>query len=358
MIKDKFLRSLIIIILLLIIIFLLNNLKGFLNPIFEIFKMLIIPIIISLFLYYAIRPVVRRLEKAKVHRGLMVLVVLLTFAILLGGFITYGGTVLKEQFEGEFLQSLSDDIDIRGFLDGFLDFVPEDILPEDINPTNQILNSLREFLLSASSNVIDLVGKVGDIGAQIILIPFILFYLLKDDREFFKAFMSIMPKKYNKSIEKSLRDVDRVLSTYISSQLLVSFILGIIMYVGYLIIRLPNALLMGFFAMITSVIPFIGPFLGALPAVLIAITIDFQMILKVVILAIVVQQIEGDLITPKVVGNKFKLHPLAVIIIILVSVQLFGIFGAFIGVPVYLILNILVKSIKDIWTDKRSEKFG
>lgn len=109
--------------------------------------------------------------------------------------------------------------------------------------------------------------------------------------------------------------------------------------------------------MITNLIPFIGPFLGALPAVLIAITIDWKMILKVVALAFIIQQAEGDFITPKIVGDKLKIHPLAVIFIILISVHLFGIFGAFIGVPLYLILSILIKAVISIRNDNKKEKF-
>ena len=105
--------------------------------------------------------------------------------------------------------------------------------------------------------------------------------------------------------------------------------------------------------MITNIIPFLGPFLGAAPAVLMALTIDMKMVLKVIILAVIVQQAEGDLITPKIVGDKLKLHPLEVILIILISINLFGILGAFIGVPLYLILNVIVKTGSSIIKKRR-----
>jgi predicted PurR-regulated permease PerM len=82
------------------------------------------------------------------------------------------------------------------------------------------------------------------------------------------------------------------------------------------------------------------------------------MILKVIVLTVVVQQAEGDLITPKIVGDKLKLHPLAVIFIVLISVHLFGIFGAFIGVPLYFILSILIKTIYSIKNDNRKKNFN
>lgn len=357
MIKDKYLKNLIMISLILIIVFLITQLKDFFYPIVELFNLIIIPIIVSFFLYYMLRPIVRKLEREKVHRGLMILSVLLGFILLIGIFLAYGSTVLKTQFESAFA-SLSKDIDIKAFVDGVLRFIPDDIIPKNINMTNEILNRLRELVLAIGNNLLNIVSKIGSFGTQIVLIPFILFYLLKDDRKFYEGFISLVPKKYRPKIDEAMKSIDQVLSTYISSQLLVSFILGVLMYIGYLIIGLPNALIMAFFAMITNIIPFIGPFLGALPAVLIAITIDWKMILKVAVLATVVQQAEGDLITPKIVGDKLKLHPLAVIFIVLISVHLFGIFGAFIGVPLYFILSILIKTIYSIKNDNRKKNFN
>jgi predicted PurR-regulated permease PerM len=357
MIKDKYLKNLIMISLILIIVFLITQLKDFFYPIVELFNLIIIPIIVSFFLYYMLRPIVRKLERERIHRGLMILSVLLGFILLIGMFLAYGSTVLKTQFESAFA-SLSKDIDIKAFVDGVLRFIPDDIIPKNINMTNEILNRLRELVLAIGNNLLNIVSKIGSFGTQIVLIPFILFYLLKDDRKFYEGFISLVPKKYRPKIDEAMKSIDQVLSTYISSQFLVSFILGVLMYIGYLIIGLPNALIMAFFAMITNIIPFIGPFLGALPAVLIAITIDWKMILKVAVLATVVQQAEGDLITPKIVGDKLKLHPLAVIFIVLISVHLFGIFGAFIGVPLYFILSILIKTIYSIKNDNRKKNFN
>jgi len=355
--NDRLLKFLLKVALILVIILIFNNLRDFFHPVLETFNMLITPLIISLFLYYMMRPVVRRLEKAKVHRGLMVLTVILSFVFFLVVFLIYGGNSLKNQFQNEFVNNLNKSIDIEGFLQGIIKFIPDGILPDSFNVTNEILNRFRNVILDFSRKFLGYVSKLGDIGTQAILIPFILFYLLKDDRIFYKKLISILPKTYITEIKEAIKNIDRILSIYISSQLLVSFILGVLMFIGYLIIGLPNALLMAFLAMITNIIPFLGPFLGAFPAVLIAMTIDMKMVLKVIILAVVVQQAEGDLITPKIIGDKLQLHPLEVILIILISVNLFGVFGAFIGVPLYLILSIIVKAVSDIVKKRRREKY-
>src|SRR5690606_1639704 len=158
--------------------------------------MLITPIIISFFLYYMIRPVVRWLGKYKIHRGLMVLAVILGFAFILVIFIAYGGNTLMNQFQNEFLALLDKNIDIKGFLDDILDFIPDGIIPDDINITKEIINRFRSLLLDLSKKLLGYVGRIGDIGTQIVLVPFILFYLLKDDRLFYNKFISFMPKAY------------------------------------------------------------------------------------------------------------------------------------------------------------------
>src|SRR5690606_33149778 len=154
MIKDKYLKNLIMISLILIIVFLITQLKDFFYPIVELFNLIIIPIIVSFFLYYMLRPIVRKLEREKVHRGLMILSVLLGFILLIGIFLAYGSTVLKTQFESAFA-SLSKDIDIKGFVDGVLRFIPDDIIPKNINMTNEILNRLRELVLAIGNNLLN-----------------------------------------------------------------------------------------------------------------------------------------------------------------------------------------------------------
>lgn len=99
--------------------------------------MLVTPIIISLFLYYMIRPVVRWLEKYRIHRGLMVLTVILGFAFILVIFIAYGGNILMNEFQNEFLAILNKNIDIKGFLDDIVDFIPDGIIPDDVNITRR-----------------------------------------------------------------------------------------------------------------------------------------------------------------------------------------------------------------------------
>lgn len=341
--NDKKTRILIQTLIVLTIIFLFIKIQPIISPLLEVIGMLVVPIIIGGFLYYALRPLKDLLLKLIKNNGVAALLSILLVLALLTIVIINGGEVVKEQFEDAFVKNKDKLLDYREYLNGKL----QEILP-DLNIFDRINNNIKSFVTSIGSNAIGIFSSVGDITTQLILVPFILFYLLKDGREFKDKLFQRIPKRHKPEIKNMFKKIDNILSTYINGQLIVALVIGVLMFIGYIIIGMPNALLMGVFSLITSVIPFIGPLLGILPAILIALTMDFGLVIKIIITALVVQQLEGNLITPNIMGNKLKLHPLAVIIIVIVSINLFGIIGAFIGTPLFLVLVTIFKTIYNI----------
>ena len=325
------------------IIFLFIKIKPSISPILEIIGMLIAPLILGGFLYYAIRPLkqlILRWVKKDSWAAIITLIIVVAFLVV---FLIYGGAVVKDQFEDAFVKN-------KDQISEYTDFINEklqDMLP-DLNIFDRISDDIKSFISSISSNAMGIFSSVGDITTQFVLTPFIMFYLLKDDKLFKEKVYSRIPKKHKSEIKNLFKEIDSILSTYINGQLLVATIIGVLMFIGYLIIGMPNALLMATFSILTSVIPFIGAFLGVLPAILIALTIDFGLAIKVVITSIIVQQIESNFITPKIMGDRLKLHPLGVIIIVIVSIKLFGILGAIIGTPLFLVLVNIIKTFHKI----------
>lgn len=333
--------------LILLIIFLFTKLGYVFKPLTNIIKILLTPIIIAFFLYYVLRPVVRLFDRSKLHKGLIVLLTILLFLLSFLFIFAYGGNAIKNQFENSFMINFSD---ITNYTNELNNSLSSKLSGFNLNFdfTNKLLEGFKNLVLNFTSNLSDIFSTVGSIGTQLILTPFILFYLLKDDILFSKKLISITPIAYRGYIKNMLNKIDTILSIYISGQLLVAVVLGVLMFIGFLLIGLPNALLLGFFTMITSIIPFLGAFLACVPAVLIALPYGWGMVIKVILTATIVQQLEGNLITPNIMGNRLNLHPLAVIFIILICVNLFGIMGAFIAVPLYLIIVIITKTILQI----------
>ncbi|WP_084052432.1 AI-2E family transporter [Desulfonispora thiosulfatigenes] len=348
--NDKITKTLVQILITITIIMLFMKIQPIIHPILEIIGIIIIPIIIGGFFYYALRPLKKLLLRFIKKDGIASLITILIVLIIIMVITISGGEVIKDQFEDAFIKNQDKLLNYKEYLNGKL----HEVLP-DLNILEKINNNIKTLVTSIASNATGIFSGVGDFTTQLVLIPFMLFYLLKDDKYFKEKIFLKVPGKYKPEIKDMFKKSDDVLSTYINGQLLVAAIIGSLMFIGYLIIGMPNALLMGSFSLITAVIPILGAFLGILPAILVALTIDFGLVIKIAITAIIVQQLEGNIITPKIMGNKLNLHPLAVIIIIIVSMKLLGLLGAFIGIPLFLVLVIIFKTLFNL-IKKRGEK--
>lgn len=348
---DKKTKILIQILIIMLIIFLFIKIQPFILPILQIMGIILVPIIIGGFLYYALRPLKRLIFKLIKKDTLSVVIAILIVSIFVMVLFVYGGAVVKDQFEDAFVKNKDQLMEYKDYINEKF----QDMLP-DLNIFDKINNNIKEFISSIGSNAMGIFSSVGDIASQFVLIPLIMFYLLKDDKIFKEKTFERIPKEYKAEMESLSKKVDNILSTYINGQILVATVIGILMFIGYLIIGMPNALLMAVFSLLASIIPLIGAFLGIIPAILIALTIDFGLVIKIIITTIIVQQLEGNLITPKIMGDKFKLHPLGVIVIVLVSIKLLGVLGAFIGTPLFLVSVSIFKTFHKIIKDKKINK--
>ncbi len=341
--NDKKSKILLQVLIILTILYLFIKIQPSILPLLDVIGMLIAPIIIGGFLYYALRPLKRLIFKWVKKDGIAAIISILIILILIVLLFVYGGAIVKNQFEDAFVKNKDKLVDYKEFIEGKV----QEILP-DLNIVDKINNNIKEFLSSIGSNAMGVFSSVGNITTQFILTPLLLFYLLKDDKLFKEKLSSKLPKKHKKELTDLGKKIDGIFSTYINGQLIVASVIGVLMFIGYLIIGMPNALLMAIFTLLTSVIPVIGAFLGLLPAILIGLTVDFSLVIKIIITSLIVQQIESNFVTPKIMGDKLNLHPLAIIIIVIVSIKLFGILGAFIGTPLFLASMNIVKTLYKI----------
>lgn len=341
--RKKAIENLLIVLLLLVIIFVFSKVYYIFKPFLDIMIMFIGPVIIGGFLYYWLRPVTRRLSKGKMHRfkGLITILVLLLFIIFIVVVVSSAGSVLAEQFT-----NMTDNLPEIG--DNLIETIESLFNTVNLNLTglNSYFDVIKDKLLNLSPklpNMSNMVSGIGDFVTQITLIPFVVFYLLKEDDEIGANIKKHLLEDNKKEEYNLLVKIDSVLSTYIVGQLLVALIIGGLMFIGYLIIGMPDALLLATFSFITAVIPLVGAFLGIIPALILSLSYGLGMFIKVVIIAVIVQQLEGNFITPNLMGKRLQIHPFIVMIIVIVSINLLGIFGAFIGIPLYLSIMIIIK---------------
>lgn len=342
--ENKYLKSLFFIFLSVLTVFYLGKLNYITQPLLTILSMTLKPLLLGIFLYYLLRPLVNFLS-GKIHNRILSIIITILLVVSIITILSFfGGSIITSQFK-----DLIGNITV--FYDQQWDEVNQNIQEgkgmykyiNQFNVQERLTSVLENIFNTIRDNINGFFSAVTNWGTIIILIPFVLFYFLKDDKIIFKNILNIFPRHKRKLATRLMRDIDKTLSAYISGRLIISIFLGILTYIGFLIIDLPNALVLSFIIFITSFIPIIGPLIGSLPALFIAITTNLFLVLKVLIVIVSVQILEGNVIQPGIQGGILKIHPLSVIFSVLFFTTLFGIIGALFAVPFYVILRIILK---------------
>ncbi|MFW5891661.1 MAG: AI-2E family transporter, partial [bacterium] len=260
--------------------------------------------------------------------------------VILNEFSNFYSTILK------YFEQVPETVSNLFEESGFSDFSFENLESNFSDSLNEVFGSVRE-------NMVSWITNITNVGTTIVLIPIITFFLLKDDKLLYNNIRNLIPSKYTVRVTDIIKKIDSLLHNYFFGQLIVAGFLGVITYIGYIIIGLPSALLLAVITMILSIIPFLGPLMGVIPAIILGWTINPIMVLKVILVLIVTQQLEGNIIRPKIIGKELKIHPMMIIFLVIIAVALYGFVGAFFAIPVYGILRIIVKDLIKHIRDKR-----
>ncbi|MGD6967067.1 AI-2E family transporter [Rossellomorea vietnamensis] len=331
--------------LILLIIYLGTLVDFIFTPLTVLVTALFGPIVLGGIFYYLLRPLVNFLAK-KMPRPAAILIIYLVVAGIFTGVIFYVGPILQRQ-----INSLIENTPqlIENFRDALLNLQQNEWISrfqngerfslEDI--TNRLTDYLNEAASTLGSNLMNIISTVTNIVVLVILIPFVLYYMLKDGGKLSGKILKLVPHKHENEGKKVLRDMDEALSSYIQGQVIVSFCVGVLVYIGYLIIGLEYSLVIALLTMLTNVIPFVGPFISSVPAVIVGFLQEPIMALWVVIVILVVQQIEGNLISPQVMGRKLDIHPLTIILLLVAAGRFAGFLGLLLAVPTYAILKVI-----------------
>ncbi|NLK71877.1 MAG: AI-2E family transporter [Clostridiales bacterium] len=219
------------------------------------------------------------------------------------------------------------------------------------NPLNSFIDWFtKEGLIQKSENIAQWLASLGGNLFNIFLGMVIAFYLLKDQRFFMglwdKAISFILPQKAESTLLNILRDIHMVISNFFRGQLLDGLIVGVLSSIGLFIIGIDFAIFIGMFAGIANVIPYFGPIIGIIPAVAMAL-LDGSIakaILSVIVL-LVIQQVDGAVIAPKIVGKRVGLHPVFVLLSVIIGGRYFGIIGMLLAVPTAAIIKLFILKI-------------
>ncbi len=188
------------------------------------------------------------------------------------------------------------------------------------------------------SGLYSLLGKI----FMLIPAPIVAFYLVVDWEKMKGGFLNLFSPHFRRELEILGRDIDQILLNVIKGSIMVALLVGILVGFSAFFIGVKFPLLIWLISGLTNLIPFFGPFLGAVPAVIIAYSNSLASAIYMGLAIVVVQQIDSNLITPRILGGKLGLHPLFIIFALLAGGSLFGIWGLLLAVPAAAVLKVTV----------------
>ena len=200
--------------------------------------------------------------------------------------------------------------------------------------SSQLLNRLLESYAEIFAAIFD--------GITALVITF---YLLRDGRQLRTWALDAFPFSWRETLSGIFSDLGKIFSDFLKGQLLISMILGITQTAGLLVLGIPYAPILGFFGGILNIIPYFGPFIGAIPAVLTAFFVSPFKALWTLILFVILQQIDNNLLSPKIVEGKLGVHPITTIVAVFLGGEFFGLWGVLLAVPAYAALRAVFKRV-------------
>lgn len=334
-----------------LIIFLFSKISFVFQPVGQILGIIMPPVILALVLYYLINPLINVLEnKLHVNRIISIaFVFIIILALLIWGVMSLIPFV-QSQIDSlvknwpQYWDSLNKSLQ-NMFSDPKLHLVKERLVATNASITKNFEKSMSHVLPQTMNNLSSAVSVLTNVVMILLTAPFILFFMLKDDKKFKVSVVKFVPNRLKKSVSDMLSEISQALSSYITGQLTVAFWVAVMFFVGYLIIGQRYALILGIVAGILNLIPYIGSALALIPSLVIAAFIAPSMVVKVLIVFAVEQTIETRVISPIIVGNKMQMHPVTTILVLLVSAGLYGLIGMIAGIPIFAILKIICTRI-------------
>ncbi|HLU34977.1 MAG TPA: AI-2E family transporter [Thermomicrobiales bacterium] len=223
---------------------------------------------------------------------------------------------------------------------GWLDQHPETVM-DDIE--EGLFDAGQEIATTVIGNVLATLTASVNVLITAFGVTFIAIYLLVDIPRFKNSYLRLWAPKYRHDANVLWDTVGYSLSRYLGGLLISITLQGVLAWIGLMIIGVPYALILGLFVAATAILPYIGAWISAIPAVLVALTISWQHALAVAILYVLINQIEGNLITPRIQGSAVRVHPLLIFLGVIAGSRMFGAIGAIMAVPVIAVLRVVLE---------------
>jgi len=316
------------------------------------FSQIISPLALAVILAYVLNPPVRFLTaRIKLPRTLAVASVYLALIVILSlALVAFVPSLIQ--------QVTSINVDFQNIVEGISRFFEQPLFIfgfyiDLLDVYQEVSGTLQSIISPLASQTVSFLIGLASGFAWLIFVLIVSFYLLKDLGKLGRSIYGLVPGDYRDEVRRLGEEVNVVWSAFFRSQLVLCAVVGAVVGVTMRVVGVRNALILGIIAGVLEIIPNVGPIVAAVPAVLIA---YFQgstylslsngwVALLVIGLYVVIQQLENNILVPRIIGRSLNLHPLVVIIGALAGATLAGILGMFLAAPILASLRIVGKHI-------------
>ncbi|WP_130802122.1 chloramphenicol efflux transporter CxpE [Acinetobacter ihumii] len=218
--------------------------------------------------------------------------------------------------------------------------------------TNYSADSIQTMALRLAQSGLNFI----QIGGTIVLIPVIAFYFLLDWERMLQSLHRLIPRPYEASTMRIVRECHSVLGAFVKGQFLVMLLLGIVYAVGLQLIGLEVGLIIGMVAGLASIIPYLGFAVGIIAAIIATLFqfgVDWMQLVLVGVVFMIGQAVEGYILQPFLLGDKIGLSPVAVVFAVLAGAQLAGFLGMLIALPVAAVIVVLLRHVREAYEHSR-----
>jgi predicted PurR-regulated permease PerM len=311
----------------------------------------LIPYVLALVLAYLLLPAVKWLENnmrrflrlGNAAGWLAILIVYLFTIGLVAWFFSIVVPLVIQQFQTlwdnrDFLSGRMQDLTIKVWT-WYRHSVSEQIQTQVDASLQRIGASVMTTAQDALARTFTVLTTTVGWILSLTIIPFWLFYVLYDRDKLTRALHGMLPEGYRPDFVNLVQLTDNVLGAYLRGQIVLGVAAGVMVFAGLAYLRVQFALLLAVLAALFQFIPIIGPILGAIPAVIVASIQSPVLGLWTAIFFLVIQQIEGSILGPRIAGNSVKLNPAMMLIVLVVGNEMAGLWGMLIAVPLTAIIR-------------------
>lgn len=326
----------------LLILLLLAFLGYFSYLFFDIIIMLCISVLISMIF----NPVVTFLEKKGLTRWIASLLVFATGALVLFSLLSFLIPKITSQLDTISKTISQDNLDkmVKDIEKAVRPYIPF-VKPNEIG--TQLKTFVTNQFTQSLSHINDILSSIMSVLAILVIVPFMTFFLLKDNKRIIRGIVNIMPNKYFEMSYWILRQIATQLGKFVRGWIFDAFIVGALATIGLTVLGIDNAISIGLIAGIGHLIPYFGPVIGGIPAIIISLIQfgDLSRLPSILIMFLIIYTIDNGFIQPNIYSKSTDLHPLVIIILIIAGSQLIGIVGMLLAVPVATVLKTAAKEI-------------